>query len=83
MGLNKCVETINPGLAPWAMQEYRPYRAHLCFLHQSTNPSINYLVILMRLPCVVVSARTRFSEYDVLVSVSTRKYFCNYVYLFS
>ena len=82
MGLNKCVETINPGLAPWAMQEYRPYRAHLCFLHQSTNPSINYLVILMRLPCVVVSARTRFSEYDVLVSVSTRKYFCNYVYLF-
>ena len=23
-GLNKCVETINPGLAPWAMQESRP-----------------------------------------------------------
>ena len=21
--------TINPGLAPWAMQEYRPYRAPL------------------------------------------------------
>ena len=20
---------INPGLAPWAMREYRPYRAHL------------------------------------------------------
>ena len=31
MGLNKCVETINPGLAPWAMQEYRPKRA-LCGL---------------------------------------------------
>ena len=23
----------NPGLAPWAMREYRPYRAHLRF-HQ-------------------------------------------------
>ena len=23
-GLNKCVSMINPGLAPWAMQEYRP-----------------------------------------------------------
>ncbi len=26
--LKKCVETISPGLAPWAMQEYRPKRAH-------------------------------------------------------
>ena len=26
-GLNRCVPIINPGLAPWAMQEYRPYRA--------------------------------------------------------
>ena len=24
LGLNKCVSIINPGLAPWAMQEYRP-----------------------------------------------------------
>ena len=24
MGLNKCKPMINPGLAPWAMQEYRP-----------------------------------------------------------
>ena len=24
MGLNKCEPMINPGLAPWAMQEYRP-----------------------------------------------------------
>ena len=24
LGLNKCVPMINPGLAPWAMQEYRP-----------------------------------------------------------
>ncbi len=26
-GLNKCVSMINPGLAPWAMQECRPCRA--------------------------------------------------------
>ena len=24
LGLNKCEPMINPGLAPWAMQEYRP-----------------------------------------------------------
>ena len=24
LGLNKCVSMINPGLAPWALQEYRP-----------------------------------------------------------
>ena len=27
LGLNKCVSMINPGRKPWAMQEYRPYRA--------------------------------------------------------
>ena len=27
LGLNKCVTMINPGLAPWAMQEYRPVGA--------------------------------------------------------
>ena len=27
-GLNKCVTMINPGLAPWAIQEYRPLGAH-------------------------------------------------------
>ena len=27
-GLNKCVSMIDPGLAPWAMQEYRPLGAH-------------------------------------------------------
>ena len=35
LGLNKCVPLINPGLAPWAMQEYRPVGAHLRFHHQS------------------------------------------------
>ena len=45
LGLNKCVSLINPGLAPWAMQEYRPYRAPL---------RLPYLfIILMRLPCFV------------------------------
>ena len=24
LGLNKCEPMINPGLVPWAMQEYRP-----------------------------------------------------------
>ena len=43
LGLNKCVPIINPGLAPWAMQEYRPYRAHLRL------PI--YFIILMQLPC--------------------------------
>ena len=41
-GLNKCVPIINPGLAPWAMQEYRPYRVLLRL------PI--YFIILMRLP---------------------------------
>ena len=36
LGLNKCVTIINPGLAPWAMQEYRPYRALLCIINQYT-----------------------------------------------
>ena len=42
-GLNKCVSIPNPGLAPWAMREYRPYRAHLRLPYHFT--------ILMRLPC--------------------------------
>ena len=36
LGLNKWVPIINPGLAPWAMQEYRPYRAPLRLLNQYT-----------------------------------------------
>ena len=43
LGLYKCVPIINPGFAPWAMQEYRPYRASLRL------PI--YFIILMRLPC--------------------------------
>ena len=46
---------LNPGLAPWAMQEYRPYRA-LLRPHQllvdalaSAVSLINYLLVLMRL----------------------------------
>ena len=29
LGLNEWIWKTNPGLAPWAMQEYRPYRASL------------------------------------------------------
>ena len=36
LGLNRCVPIINPGLAPWAMQEYRPYRAPLHLPNQFT-----------------------------------------------
>ena len=36
LGLNKCIPIINPGLAPWAMQEYRPYRAPLRLPSQYT-----------------------------------------------
>ena len=43
-GLKKCVSIPNPGLAPWAIQECRPYRAHLRSHHQSI-----YFIILMSL----------------------------------
>ena len=36
LGLNKYTITNNPGLAPWAMQEYRPYRA-LLLMSQKRN----------------------------------------------
>ena len=54
-GLKKCVETINPGRKPWAMQEYRPLGARLCFLHQSITslrlirfPFFRYLQVVVR-----------------------------------
>ena len=53
--LNKCVETINPGLAPWAMQECRPVGALLHFHHQSIIflrlirfPFFRYLQVVVR-----------------------------------
>ena len=43
LGLNEWIRKTNPGLAPWAVQEYRPYRAPL---------RLPYLFsILVRLPC--------------------------------
>ena len=45
LGLNKCVPMINPGLAPWAMKEYRPCRAPLRLPYR--------FIILMRLPCSI------------------------------
>ena len=44
LGLNECISTINPGLAPWAMQEYRPYRAPLRLSY--------HFIILILLPCL-------------------------------
>ena len=38
---------INPGLAPWAMQEYRPKGLFYIF-----PTPINSFAILMRLPCL-------------------------------
>ena len=46
---------LNPGLAPWAMQEYRPYRAllrpHQLFVDALVLAVslINYLLVLIRL----------------------------------
>ena len=45
LGLNKCVPMINPGLAPWAMKEYRPCRAPLRLPYR--------FITLMRLPCSI------------------------------
>ena len=42
LGLNKCIDYYYPGLAPWAMQEYRPYRAFLRLPY--------HFIILMWLP---------------------------------
>ena len=42
-GLNKCVTIINPGLAPWAMQEYRPVGAHCPTA--TINPTNNTITI--------------------------------------
>ena len=39
LGLNKYVSMINPGLAPWAVQEYRPYRAPL---RRKSNKLLGY-----------------------------------------
>ena len=44
-GSKKDVPMINPGLAPWARREYRPKGLIYVF--------INYLVLLMSLPCVL------------------------------
>ena len=41
-GAQKSVETINLGLAPWAMQECRPCRVLLRFHHQAITWAIIY-----------------------------------------
>ena len=45
-GLNKCVSMTNPGLAPWALQEYRPFRA-LCRIGLIPYLSFAVLIIIL------------------------------------
>ena len=59
LGLNKCVTIINPGLAPWAMQEYRPYRALLCLLDQYT------LLFWCGCPVVLSSFPSKWLNYSI------------------
>ena len=47
-GLNKCVSMLNPGLAPWAMQEYRP--KGLFYDTFKINVSTSYLFWYLRTP---------------------------------
>ena len=42
-GLNKCIPMTNPGLAPWALQEYRP-KGLIAQPHQSI-PQNNTITI--------------------------------------
>ena len=44
-GLNKCVSMINPGLAPWAMREYRPVGAHYPTAPTIPNTTNNTITI--------------------------------------
>ena len=54
LGLKKCVSMINPGLAPWAMQEYRPYRA-LLRPHQLLVDALAFVFSLMK--CLIILNR--------------------------
>ena len=65
LGLNKCVSLINPGLAPWAMQEYRPYRAPLRLPH--------LFIILMRLPCFVYEYLQKVSSSKTIYRYKKKK----------
>ena len=47
-GLNKYTITNNPGLAPWAMQECRPFRAHL-LMSQKRNHFTSSLSMGLRI----------------------------------
>ena len=59
-GAHKCGSMIYPGLAPWAVQEYRPYRAHPCFCYPS-------IILLFWCACLASLFR--------MVSVGTKIFF--------
>ena len=76
LGLNKCVPIISPGRKPWAMQEYRPYRAPLHLPYHFT--------ILMRLPCPnagLFDLHKKQSLYNKVQSWVRRTRFSKYAYL--
>ena len=72
LGLNRCVSMLNPGLAPWAMQEYRPYRARfgecVVLVSVSTRTYLSVYVYLLKWVhvLILVSARTQICKYVVL-----------------
>ena len=70
-GFNKCVPIINPGLTPWAMQEYCPKGLIYVFISNQLLCCFDVLALDLYVSLIArVSACTRFNEYLVLVSVS-------------
>ena len=61
LGLNKCVPISNPGLTPWAMQEYRPYRAPLRLPY--------HFIILMCLPCITSPLGDALEEKALFIEI--------------
>ena len=59
--LKKCVETINPGLAPWAMQECRPIGGYLV-----TTPKSNISIVVLIFDTSVVVSR-KYSLLDNII----------------
>ena len=71
LGLNKCIDYYYPGLALWSMQEYRPKGLFYDML--KINVSTMYSFQWTR--------RILLSKYDVLVVVSARTYWSEYLVL--
>ena len=74
-GLKKCISMLNPGLAPWARQEYRPCRA-LCIIPNQckcivlVSVSASYLLECLRV-LTEMSASYLLECLRVLAEMST------------